>query len=106
MTRRKLHHAAIGAEALQALRAGLVPIVVLAFVGGGGLGRLVFYAVAGLVLSAIGGDAPWAATRRVVDGGGVPRPTRGVHARHRSAPPPPPPAPHTLARAALALLRT
>jgi putative membrane protein len=62
MTRRKLHPAAIGAEALDALRAALVPVVVLVLVGGGGLGRLVVYGIAGLALAVVSAYASWATT--------------------------------------------
>ena len=75
MTRRKLHPAAIGAEALDALRAGLVPIVVLALVGGGGLGRLALFALAGLVISVVGAYASWSTSWWSAEGDAI---------RHRS----------------------
>lgn len=62
MTRRKLHHAAVGAEALDGLRTALVPIVVLVLVGGGGIGRLAFFGVAGVVVSVIGAYMTWSTT--------------------------------------------
>jgi putative membrane protein len=71
MTRRKLHHAAIGAEALEALRAAVIPVVVLALVGGGGLGRLLFYGVAGLAIAVMSAYASWSTTWWTVGEGAI-----------------------------------
>ena len=71
MTRRRLHPAAVGAEALDALRALLLPLVVIVFVGGGGAGRLVFYGIAGLAFAVVSAYASWSTSWWSVQGDAI-----------------------------------
>ena len=71
MSGRPLHRAAIGAEAISALRGLLLPLVVIAFVGGGGVGRIVFYGIVGLVGSVVIASVTWATTRWQISDGAV-----------------------------------
>ncbi len=79
--RRRLHPAAVGAESLTQLRGLLLPIVVVAVVGGSGggdpLGRAAFFALAGALLSVVVAFVQWRATEWWVDGQAV-RLKRGV----------------------------
>ncbi len=63
---RKLHFAAVGAEALDGVRAMAVPIVVLAVVGGGAstesLGRVLAYGVLGTLASTLFAYIGWTVT--------------------------------------------
>ncbi len=70
-SRRRLHHAAIGAEALEGLRGIAVPVVVIALVGGGGLGRLIGFGIAGIVVATISAYATWTTTWWGVDETGI-----------------------------------
>ena len=74
--RRKLHHAAVLAEGLEQLRQLALPIIVVAFVGGG-LDRLLIYGVAGLVLALTMAFVQWQTTVWWVDEGTI-RLRRGV----------------------------
>lgn len=67
--RRRLHPAAVGAEAVDALRGIVVPLVVLVVVGGGlnSAGRVLFYGVAGLVITLARALAQWQTTLWWVD---------------------------------------
>jgi putative membrane protein len=69
--RRRLHHAAIGAEALDGLRGIAIPVVVIALVGGGGLGRLIGFGVAGMVIATVSAYATWTTTWWGVDDSGI-----------------------------------
>ena len=60
--RRKLHRAAIGAEALDGLRQLVIPLVVIAFVGGGGLDRLLLFGVGGILFSVVVAYMQWETT--------------------------------------------
>src|SRR3712207_6142637 len=60
---RKLHHAAVGAEALDALRQLFVPPVVIAFVGGSrSLGTVLFFGIAGIGVAVVGAFVTWSST--------------------------------------------
>jgi putative membrane protein len=74
---RRLHPAAVGAEALDALRGLALPVLVVALVGGGGVGRLLVYGVLGLVLSVGMAWVQWTTTRWYLSGDEV-RLRRGV----------------------------
>lgn len=60
--RRRMHPASVGAVALSSLRGTLIPIVVLAFAGGGGLGRILLYGAAGAALSVAVALSTWLTT--------------------------------------------
>lgn len=63
---RRLHAAAIGAEALSGLRQIAVPLIVVALVGSGGggsVGGILFYGIAGLVVSVVFAAIGWETTR-------------------------------------------
>lgn len=65
--RRSLHHAAVGAEALTALRGLALPLLVVVLVGGGGLDRILFFGVLGVVGSAVLAYVTYATTWWVLD---------------------------------------
>lgn len=70
--RRRLHHAAVLAETLDALRQLLLPVLVLALLGSGGtLERILFYGAAGVVVSTVSAFVRWQSTRWWVDESGV-----------------------------------
>jgi len=81
VTDRRLHRAAIGAEALDGLRQLALPILIVAVLGGGlsteALVRAVALGLAGLVLSVIVAAIQWQTTRWRLDAGSV-RLRRGV----------------------------
>jgi putative membrane protein len=60
---RRLHAAAIGAEALDALRSLALPLIVVVLVGGGGLDRILSYGALGLVVSVGLAWVQWTSTR-------------------------------------------
>jgi putative membrane protein len=74
---RRLHVAAVGAEALDALRSLALPLIVVVLVGGGGLGRIAAYGALGLVVSVGMAWVQWTSTRWYLDGESV-RLRRGV----------------------------
>jgi putative membrane protein len=63
MRERRLHHAAVGAEALSGLRGIAIPLVVLAVVGGGGADRIVFFGLLGLAFAVVTAFVAWQTTR-------------------------------------------
>jgi putative membrane protein len=74
--RRRLHPAAIGAQALDALRQAALPIVVVVLVGGGlegAIERGLLYALAGGALSVLVAYAIWSSTTWWIDEGEVGR---------------------------------
>jgi putative membrane protein len=68
---RRLHVAAVGAEALDALRSLALPLIVVVLVGGGGLGRIAAYGALGLVVSVGMAWVQWTSTRWYLDGESV-----------------------------------
>lgn len=81
---RPLHPAAVLAEAFDALRQLLLPLLVLAVLGSGGtVERILFYGAAGIVLATAGAFVQWRTTRWWVDPAGV-RLRRGVFQRRET----------------------
>jgi len=71
---RRLHPAAIGAEALSQLRGLLLPIVIVALIGSSGgdaPGRALIFGLIGMVVSLVAAYVQWQATRWWVDGASV-----------------------------------
>jgi putative membrane protein len=77
MRERPLHVAAVGAEALSGLRGIAIPLVVLAFVGGGGADRALLFALLGTTWAIAAAFVSWRTTRWAFGDGEV-RLRRGV----------------------------
>jgi putative membrane protein len=75
--RRKLHRAAIGAEVLDQVRQLAIPVVVIALVGGGGLGRILVLGLLGAVVAVVSAFLQWQTSWWSIEGDSV-RLRRGV----------------------------
>jgi len=77
MRGRKLHRAAIGAEVLDQVRQLAIPFVVIALVGGGGLGRILVLGLLGAAVAVVSAFLQWETSRWSIEGGSV-RLRRGI----------------------------
>lgn len=74
---RKLHRAAIGAEVLDQVRQLAIPFVVIALVGGGGLGRILVLGLLGAAVAVVSAFLQWETSWWSIEGGSV-RLRRGI----------------------------
>ena len=83
---RRLHPAAVLAEAVAQLRQLLLPLVIIAVVGGGGLGRLLVYSVVGVVVTIVATFVQWTRTHWRVDDASI-RLEQGLFSRRETSVP-------------------